>query len=43
MIPVSSVVDADGFVSIAAADKPVEVLVATVSHCHGAMNVLSIT
>jgi len=42
MIPVQSVVEADRFVEAAAAARPAEILVATVSHCHGAMNILSI-
>ena len=43
MIPVSAVIDADQFVADAAAARSANVLVATVSHCHGAMNVLSVT
>ncbi len=42
MIPVASVVNADRFVMATAGDRPVRVVVATVSHCHGAVNVLSI-
>ena len=42
MIPVSTVVEADRFVASTAEHESAEVLVATVSHCHGAMNVLSI-
>ncbi len=42
MIPVAAVVDADRFVAAVASDRSARVLVATVSHCHGAVNVLSI-
>ncbi len=42
MIPVESVVRADSFVEKVAAESAAEVLIATVSHCHGAMNLLSI-
>jgi hypothetical protein len=42
MIPVESVIAADRFVENVAADRVTEILVATVSHCHGAMNVLSV-
>jgi hypothetical protein len=42
MIPVATVVDADKFVEASARDRSAEILVATVSHCHGAMNVLSV-
>jgi hypothetical protein len=42
MIPVESVVEADKFVESVAEKRAAEILVATVSHCHGAMNVLSV-
>jgi hypothetical protein len=42
MIPVEAVVRADEFIETIAATRPATVLVATVSHCHGAMNVLSV-
>ncbi len=42
MIPVDAVIEADNFVSKVAENGSAEVLVATVSHCHGAANVLSI-
>jgi hypothetical protein len=42
MIPVEAVVRADEFIETIAATRPASVLVATVSHCHGAMNVLSV-
>lgn len=42
MIPVESVVRADKFIETVASTRAADVLVATVSHCHGAMNVLSI-
>jgi hypothetical protein len=43
MIPVSSVVEADRFVAQAAEGKASRFAVATVSHCHGAINVLAVT
>lgn len=42
MIPVEAAVQADKFVEVAAGRRAAEILVATVSHCHGAMNVLSV-
>jgi hypothetical protein len=43
MIPVVSVVDADHFVVEKANNRPARFAVATVSHCHGAINVLAVT
>ena len=43
MIPVSSVVEADNAVAVMAEAGPRRFAVATVSHCHGAINVLSVT
>ncbi len=43
MIPVASVVDADAFVAEKAVGRPARFVVATVSHCHGAINVLAVT
>lgn len=42
MIDARDVVAADAFVSAAASESPASVLVATVSHCHGAFNVLHV-
>lgn len=42
MIDVADVLDADRTVAAAAATAPADVLVATVSHCHGALNVLHV-
>ena len=42
MIDTSAAVAGDAFVSGAASASPARVLVATVSHCHGAVNLLSI-
>ncbi len=42
MIPVMEAISADMFIQETAAVGPAEILVATVSHCHGAANVLSI-
>ena len=42
MIPVAAAIDADRFIEREAATRPARILVATVSHCHGAVNVLSI-
>jgi len=43
MIPVASVVAADTFVSETAETRPACFAVATVSHCHGAINELAVT
>ena len=43
MIPVSAVIEADRIVAQAAGDGAASFAVATVSHCHGAINVLSVT
>lgn len=42
MIPVKAVVDADIQVASAAGAAPTRFVIATVSHCHGAINVLSV-
>jgi hypothetical protein len=42
MFDVRDVVAADRLVTEAGAAGPVEVLVGTVSHCHGALNVLAV-
>ncbi|MEO7367127.1 MAG: hypothetical protein ABIZ36_04170 [Gemmatimonadaceae bacterium] len=42
MIPVEAVVEADIHVENAASGAPVRFVIATVSHCHGAINVLSV-
>lgn len=42
MIPVEAVIDADIRVASAARDGAAKFVIATVSHCHGAINVLSI-
>ena len=42
MIDTADVVEADRLVRDAAAGSPARVLVATASHCHGAVNLLSI-
>ena len=42
MIPVESAVDADLHVANAAGNAPARFVIATVSHCHGAINVLSV-
>jgi len=42
MIPVEAVVDADRYVETAASKAPARFVIATVSHCHGAINVLSV-
>jgi hypothetical protein len=43
MIPVASVVEADTVVAGKAEAGPARFVVATVSHCHGAINVLAVT
>ncbi|MEO5902800.1 MAG: hypothetical protein ABIQ55_02190 [Gemmatimonadaceae bacterium] len=42
MIPVTAVVEADIQVAKTASDAPARFVIATVSHCHGAINVLSV-
>ena len=42
MIPVEAVVSADTHVNSAASGGPARFVIATVSHCHGAINVLSV-
>jgi hypothetical protein len=42
MIDVSSVIVADAAIARAAADGPAEILVGTVSHCHGAVGVIAV-
>lgn len=42
MIPVASAISADGFVAVEAERGAANFIVATVSHCHGAVNVLSV-
>ncbi len=43
MIPVASVIDADAFIARSADVLPSRFVVATVSHCHGAINVLAVS
>lgn len=43
MIPVSAVIHADNVVAERAEARPARFAVATVSHCHGAINVLAVT
>ena len=43
MIDTSAVVAADRFVSEKGRDGPASFLVGTVSHCHGALNILSVS
>ncbi len=43
MIDTAAVVDADQAVSEYAAGGAAEILVGTVSHCHGALNILAIS
>jgi hypothetical protein len=43
MIDTSAVVAADNAVAAAAIDGPATFLVGTVSHCHGALNLLSVS
>jgi hypothetical protein len=43
MIDTADVVNADSVVRGAGVNGPVDVLVGTVSHCHGALNVLSVS
>lgn len=42
MVPVKAVVEADIQVANTASDAPARFVIATVSHCHGAINVLSL-
>lgn len=42
MFDTRDVLAGDRFIASAAADKAVRILVGTVSHCHGAFNVLQI-